>query len=97
MCVHKVSPFTQVQLEQGPSGCQLEPSSYSIPSNTHATMRKEELSYKFIDERHLRVCVCVSECIITFADWTAEMWVYNRVGALDRRALLFTANDIPTL
>lgn len=32
-----------------------------------------------------------------FADWTAEMWVYNRVGALDRRALLFMANDIPTL
>ncbi len=43
------------------------------------------------------VCVCVCECIITFADRTAELWVNNRVGARDRRALLFTANDIPTL
>lgn len=32
-----------------------------------------------------------------FTDWTAQMWIYNRVGAWDRRALLFTANDIPTL
>lgn len=43
VCEHKVSPFTQVQLEQGPSGCQLEPSSYSTPSNTHTAMREEEL------------------------------------------------------
>lgn len=32
-----------------------------------------------------------------FADWTTAMWVGNRVGALDRRALLFAANYIPTL
>lgn len=45
----------------------------------------------------LCVHVCVCECIITFADWTAEMWVYNGIGALDRRTILFMANDIPTL
>lgn len=58
VCVHKVSPFTQVQLEQGPSGCQMEPSSYSTPSNTHAAVRKEKLSYS-IDIRKSRTCMCV--------------------------------------
>lgn len=92
--VHKVSPFTQVQLEQGPSGCQLDPSSYSTPSNTHATMRKEDLS--FIHWWAAPACVFFRS-MITFADWTAELWVSNRIGALNRRALLFTANNIPTL
>lgn len=32
-----------------------------------------------------------------FADGTAEMWVYNRVRALDRRALLLPTNNISTL
>ncbi len=98
VCVHKVSPFIQVQLEQGPSGCQLEPSSYSTPSNTHAAMEQEELSCIQLKScTYVCVCVCVCECANTFADWTAEMWVYDRVGAPDRRALLFSADNISTL
>lgn len=35
--------------------------------------------------------------IITFADWAAEVWVSDRVGALDRRTLFLTANNISSL
>lgn len=41
--------------------------------------------------------VGVCECILTFADRTAEMRIMDRIGAVDRRTLLFTADDIPTL
>lgn len=35
--------------------------------------------------------------IITFADWAAEVWVPDRVGALDRRTFFFMANNISSL
>lgn len=34
---------------------------------------------------------------ITFADWAAEVWVSDRVGALDRRTLFLMANNISSL
>ena len=62
VCVHKASPFAQVQLEQGPSGCQLKPSSYSTPSNTHA-IRWDERSYAHWWAAPVCVCVCVCVCL----------------------------------
>lgn len=35
--------------------------------------------------------------IITLADWAAEVWVSDRVGALDRRTLFLMANNISSL
>lgn len=58
-------------------------------------MRKT--SHIFIDDFRPCEFVRVIECIITFADGTAETWVHNGVGAPNRRALLFTATDIPPL
>lgn len=94
--VHTASPFAQVQLEQGPSGCQLDPSSYSTPSSSHAAMRKEG----FHTGHSLVCCTCtvnVYESEVTFADWTTKMWLPNRIGAAERRALFFVANYISTL
>lgn len=48
----------------------------------------------------LMSCTCtvnVCESEVTFANWTTMVWVSNRVGAVDRRALFFIAKYIPTL
>lgn len=62
----------------------------------HTRYSEEEWSCHMDEMNHLSVCMCVW-VIITFAYWTTEMWVYNRVGALGRMTLLFTANYSSTL
>lgn len=88
---HWGAPLTQVQMEQGPSGCHVEPSSYSTSSSTQATRRLRTSSVFVLG------CTGARARAFTSADGTADVRIYDGVGAFEGRALLFPANNTTAL
>lgn len=58
---------------------------------------KRRFSYRALTCKQHMHCKCVCESEISLAAWTTKTWMINRVGAVDRRALLIVASYIPTL
>lgn len=58
---------------------------------------KRRFSYRALTCKQHMHCKCVCESEMSVAAWTTKMWMCNRVGAVDRRALLLMASYIPTL